>query len=56
MNFRIDKSLIDNKLNAFLYGNDILSSPFVEGINSLETVYPRQVGGMIGAGLTYIIE
>lgn len=56
LNFRVDKYFLNKKLNAFVYGYDVTSAPFTEGLWQLEIPYPRQVGGMIGAGLSYVIE
>lgn len=53
LNCRIDKFFVDDKLNLFVFGNDILSSPFVESSNQIATTYPRQVGGMYGIGINY---
>ncbi|WP_282037840.1 TonB-dependent receptor plug domain-containing protein [Saccharicrinis aurantiacus] len=55
-NFRIDRSFMNNSLNLFIFGNDVFSSPFVESVNQLQTVYPRQVGNMFGAGITYTLH
>ncbi|TLX78455.1 hypothetical protein E9993_01885 [Labilibacter sediminis] len=55
-NVRVDKSLLNRKINLFVYANDLFSSPFVESVNQLQTVYPRQVGQMIGAGITYSLK
>jgi outer membrane receptor for ferrienterochelin and colicin len=56
LNFRVDKYFFNNKLDVYLFASDLLSSPFVEGINQFHTVYPRQVGGMFGLGLKYMID
>jgi hypothetical protein len=53
LNVKINKQFFDHKLNVYLYGYDITSSPFVEGVNQLATIYPRQVGSMFGAGIQY---
>ncbi|MBN2487008.1 MAG: TonB-dependent receptor plug domain-containing protein [Bacteroidales bacterium] len=56
LNLRIDKFLLDQKLGIFVYGNDVTSGNFTEGINQLETIYPRQIGAMFGAGISYTIK
>ncbi len=53
MNLRVDKSLMSKKLDIYVFGNDLFSSPFVESVNQLQTVYPRQVGRMVGVGVSY---
>lgn len=53
INVKIDKSILNKKLDLFVFGNDITSSPFVESVNQLTTVYPRQIGGMYGLGVSY---
>jgi outer membrane receptor for Fe3+-dicitrate len=55
LSFKIEKSFLEDKLCLYLFGYDITSSPFVEGINQLNNAYPRQVGGMYGMGLSYSI-
>ncbi len=50
VNFKISKSFGDN-MTAYVYGNDVLKSAFIESVNALHTVYPRQVGRMVGLGL-----
>lgn len=54
VNFKLNKTISDN-LSVYLYGNDVFSSPFVESTSVLTLVYPRQVGRMIGLGLTFEI-
>jgi len=56
LNFKIEKLFIDNKLSVYLFGSDVTSAPFVEGVNQLETAYPRQVGGMYGFGLKFQVQ
>lgn len=46
LNFRIEKAFMDKNLSLFVFGNYITSKPFVEGVNQLETAYPKQVGGI----------
>lgn len=53
INFRVDKYFLDHQLNVYIFGQDILTKPFTEGINQIETIYPRQVGRMFGVGLNY---
>jgi outer membrane receptor protein involved in Fe transport len=53
VNFKLSKSMMDKKMNIYLYGTDILTSPFVESVNQLTTIYPRQTGSMFGLGLNY---
>lgn len=53
LNLKIEKEIIENSLSIYLFGNDILSSPFIESTNALNFVYPRQVGRMIGLGVSY---
>lgn len=55
LNFRVDKFLYDKKLNLYLYGNDICSSPFVESTNQLVTGYARQIGRLYGFGINYTL-
>lgn len=56
LNLRIDKFFLDQKLGVFVYANDISASNFTEGINQFESLYPRQVGKMIGTGVSYRIR
>jgi len=56
INFRIDKYLFNDKLNVYLYGKDITSSHIVESVNQLVSVYPYQVGRILGLGINYIID
>jgi len=56
LNFRVDKFFLDKKLGVFIYGNDITAGAFTEGVNQFETIYPRQVGTMIGAGVSYRLK
>jgi outer membrane receptor for ferrienterochelin and colicin len=54
LNARIDRLFLDQKLDVYLFGYDMAnSSPYVEGVNQIKTTYPRQVGGMFGAGISY---
>ncbi len=53
LNLRVDKNLAANKLDVYVFGNDLLSGPFVESVNQLLTVYPRQISRMFGIGLNY---
>lgn len=52
-NFRLDKYMLDNKLDVYLYGTDITNEACVESVNQFYTAYPRQIGRMLGAGVTY---
>ncbi len=56
LNLRIDKYFLNNTLNVYVYGSDILSKPFTEGNHQFDSVYPRQIGGMFGIGLKYMID
>ncbi len=53
LNARIDRLFFDQKLDVYVFGYDMGSTPFTEGVNMLKTTYPRQVGGMFGAGVSY---
>lgn len=55
-NFKLEKAILNEKINLYLYGYDVLSSSLVEGVNQTETIYPRQVGAMFGAGLSYNLK
>ncbi len=56
MNFKIEKTFMNDKLNVFVYGNDFLKRPFVEGENQLLQIYPRKVSGVFGGGVVLNIK
>jgi len=57
LNIRADKMFLQNKVDFYVYAYDLLNlQPFVSGINQLETAYPQQIGGYLGAGLKYMID
>lgn len=57
INARIDKSILDGKLNLFAYANDLTNlKSSIDGVTQFELVYPQQTGGFLGAGLKYTIE
>lgn len=45
---------INDFLEIYLFGTDLLSKPFVESANQLLTVYPRQTGRFFGFGITFL--
>ena len=47
------KGFANNKVNVFVYGNDITNSSLVESANQLLLYYPRQIGRMFGVGVTF---
>ena len=53
LNARIDKLFFNQKVDVYVFGYDMGSTPFTEGVNMLKTTYPRQVAGMFGAGVSY---
>ena len=53
VNLKFEKEIIENSLSIYIFGNDILSSPFIESTNAVNLVYPRQVGRMLGLGVSY---
>jgi outer membrane receptor for ferrienterochelin and colicin len=53
LNLKIEKTFSDDKISAYIYANDFLSQPFVEGITQFLQIYPRQVGALIGAGVVF---
>jgi len=53
VNFKLDKYLLDKKLDLYIYGTDVTNNGFVESVNQFYTAYPRQVSRMIGGGVSY---
>ena len=53
LNVKINKSILEDKANIYLFGTDILFGNDVESVNQLITSYPRQVGSMFGFGISY---
>lgn len=53
INFKIDKYLLDNKLNIYMFGNDIFNEGLIANTSSLSNVTLSQIGSMFGLGANY---
>jgi outer membrane receptor for ferrienterochelin and colicin len=53
VNLRIEKSLLDQKLNIYVFGNDITNSGKIENADNLRNVTLSQIARMYGLGLNY---
>lgn len=52
-NFKVEKNLLDDNLNIYIFGNDILNEGFVAGTTALSNVNLSKIGGMFGLGANY---
>lgn len=53
LNLRIEKTLLDNQLSIYAFGNDITNSGEISDTSDLRNVTLHQIGGMYGLGLNY---
>lgn len=52
-NFKIEKNFLDDNLNVYLFGNDILNEGIVAATTILSNVTMSKIGGMFGVGANY---
>ncbi len=53
INFKLSKNMLDDKLNIYIFGNDILNTGRIEATSSLEVATLSQTRSMFGIGAQY---
>jgi outer membrane cobalamin receptor len=56
VNLRIEKSLMNDNLSIYLFGNDIFNDGIIANTNNISNVTVSQIAGMYGIGLNYRLK
>lgn len=56
VNLRLEKTMLDNRLGVYVFGNDIFNQGNVVGTRRLQNVTLSQIGAMYGLGLNYKLK
>ncbi|MEM6829855.1 MAG: hypothetical protein AAF551_05020, partial [Bacteroidota bacterium] len=56
VNLRIEKSFMSNRLDAYLFGNDVFNKGIVAGTFGSTSVSASRIGAMFGAGVNLKIN
>lgn len=53
INLKLSKSMLEDKLNVYIFGNDIFNEGIIANTNTLAATTLSQIAGMYGIGLDY---
>jgi outer membrane receptor for ferrienterochelin and colicin len=56
VNLRLNKKLMDDKLDVFVFGNDIFNKGIIANTNQISNVTLSQIGAMYGFGVNYKLK